>query len=131
MINNHYSIVQKGSKKHCEALIISKTTIGGILNPCHDGLWCDFKRSTPTHRNFWFCVDDLTHYVGSIERKYLINKPIVLTIWHVQIGTKLTWDDMITLENATYDIEILGDQPQHKALMEAMMKKNSTPLYEG
>jgi hypothetical protein len=38
---------------------------------------------------------------------------------------------MITLENAIDDIEILGEQPQREALMEAMMAKASTPLYEG
>ncbi len=48
-----------------------------------------------------------------------------------QVGTKSTWDDMITLENAIDEIEILGDQPQHETLMEAMMTKASTPLYEG
>jgi hypothetical protein len=50
----------------------------------------------------------------------------VLTIWHVQVGTKLTWVDMITLEIATD--KILRDQPQHEALMEAIMTKARTQI---
>jgi hypothetical protein len=38
---------------------------------------------------------------------------------------------MITLKISTNTIKILKDQPQHEALMEAMMTKASTPLYEG
>jgi len=34
-------------------------------------------------------------------------------------------------ENVTNNIEILRNQPQHETLMEAMMTKASTPLYEG
>jgi hypothetical protein len=34
-------------------------------------------------------------------------------------------------ENVTNNIEILRNQPQHQTLMEAMVTKASTPLYEG
>jgi hypothetical protein len=34
-------------------------------------------------------------------------------------------------ENVTNNIEILRNQPQHETLMEAMMTKASTSLYEG
>jgi hypothetical protein len=33
---------------------------------------------------FWFCRDDLNYYIRSSKKKYMVHKPLVLIVWHVQ-----------------------------------------------
>jgi hypothetical protein len=101
--NTHCFAIQRGSKEHCEAKIIKKTTISNdILSPYYDGLWCDFKWSTCTHHKFLFCVDDLTHYVRGTRSKYVIDRLVVLVIWFMQVVIELTWDGVTTLKEGRF-----------------------------
>jgi hypothetical protein len=87
--NTHCSIIPRDLMKHCDTKIIAKRTIRGIPNPCYDCLWSDLKGSTLIHHKFWFCVDDLTYFVGRTKRKYCVDTPLVTSTWLVQVGTDL------------------------------------------
>jgi hypothetical protein len=88
--------------KHCDARIIAKKTIHGILNPCYNGLWFDLKGSASIRHKFWFCANDLTCCVGGIGRKYYVDKPLVPSMWSMQVGTNLTHFEVTNLEEAGF-----------------------------
>jgi hypothetical protein len=88
--------------KHCDAIIIAKRTVYGIPSPYYDGLWSNLKRSIPIHHKFWFCVNDLTHYVGRTRRKYHVNRPLLPSTWPMQVGTDLTQFEVIALKEARF-----------------------------
>jgi hypothetical protein len=70
--------IQKDSMKYCNAKIIARKTIRGILSPCDDGLRFDLKGFAPIHHKFWFCANDLICCVRGIGRKYCVNWPFVM-----------------------------------------------------
>jgi hypothetical protein len=86
----------------CDARIIAKKTIHGILNPCYNGLWFDLKGSASIRHKFWFCANDLTCCVGGIGRKYYVDRPLVPSMWSMQVGTNLTHFEVTTLEEAGF-----------------------------
>jgi hypothetical protein len=86
--------------KHCDTIIIARKIVRGIYSPSYDGLWSDLKGSAPIRHKLWVCVNDLTHYVGGIGRKYCIDRPFVPSTWPVQVGTDLTQFEVTTLEKA-------------------------------
>jgi hypothetical protein len=45
--NTHCFAIQRGSMKHCDAIVIVRKTIRATPNPCYNGLWFDLKGSTP------------------------------------------------------------------------------------
>jgi len=77
----------QNTKNFCEAKIISKISIYGIPTACYDGLWCNAKRSPIVCHKFWFCIDDLIRCVGFHSRKYVVDRPIIQSIWLVQLAT--------------------------------------------
>jgi hypothetical protein len=97
--NTHCFTIQKDLMKHCNAQII---TIRGIPNPCYNGLWFDLKGFALICHKFWFCANDLTHYVGRTGKKYYVNRPLVPSTWLVQIGTNLIQFEVIALEEARF-----------------------------
>jgi hypothetical protein len=88
--------------KYCDAKIIARRTIHGIPNPCYNGLWYDLKGFLPIHHKFWFCVDDLTRCVGGTRRKYCVDRPLVPSMWLVQVRTNLTQFEVTTLQEVGF-----------------------------
>jgi hypothetical protein len=93
--NIHCSAIQKDSMKHCDAKIIVKEIFCGIPSPCYDGLWFDLKGFAPIRHKFWFYAYDLSPCVGGTRRKYCVNKPLVPSMWPVQVGTYLIQFEVI------------------------------------
>ncbi len=100
--NSRCFTIQKDFMKHCNAQIITRRTIRGIPNPCYNGLSFDLKGFAPIYHKFWFCANDLTHYLGRTRKKYCVNRPLVPSTWLVQIDTNLTQFEVIALEEAIF-----------------------------
>jgi hypothetical protein len=105
-LNTHCFAIQRGLMKHFDAIIIAKKTIAkkihAIPSPCYDGLWFHLQGSTPICHKFWFCEDDLIHYVGGIGRKYSVDRPLVPSTWPMQEGIDLTQFEVTTLEEVRF-----------------------------
>ncbi len=48
------------------------------------------------------CADDLTHCVGGTRRKYCVDRPLVPSMWPMQVGTSLIQFEVTTLEEARF-----------------------------
>jgi hypothetical protein len=60
-----------------------------IPAPYYDGWWNSFKGGFWKSHRFWFCHDDLNHYVGGFGTKYEVDRPLLLVLWPIQEGTNL------------------------------------------
>jgi hypothetical protein len=92
----------QNTKNFCEAKIISKTSIYGIPTACRDGLWCVAKGSPIVRHKVWFYADDLIWCVGFHSRKYAVDRPIIPSIWLVQLATMFMQDEVTSLEEASF-----------------------------
>ncbi len=88
--------------KHCDVKIIAKRIVCGILNPCYNDLWFDLKRFALICHKFWFCVDDLIHCVGGTRKKYCLDRPLVPSMWPMQVGINLIQFEVTNLEEAWF-----------------------------
>jgi hypothetical protein len=95
--NNHYLALQINIKHYCKAKIISKQIDRGIPAPYYDGYWFVAKVVSIELHKFWFCHDDLTCYVGGSNKKYALDRPALLTLWHVQEGKSIIQIEVLTL----------------------------------
>ena len=59
---------------------------------------------------FFFCVDDIERCIKASRRKWIIpysntlERPPILTIWPIKIGTNLTRSEIKALENASFQL---------------------------
>jgi hypothetical protein len=51
---------------------------------------------------FWFFHDGLMCCVKRTSRKYVINRPTLPSLWHVQVGTNLIQIEVVALEEASF-----------------------------
>jgi hypothetical protein len=102
LANTHCFAIQRDSMKHCDIIIIARKIVRSTFSPCYDGLWFDLKGSAPICHKFWFCANDLTRCVGGIGRKYCIDRPLVPSMWLVQIRIDLIQFEVTTLEEAWF-----------------------------
>ena len=55
--------------------------------------------SQQSEYKFWFCPDDIKHCVSGSKNKYVLDWPIVPNTWPVKIGTKLSREEILALED--------------------------------
>ena len=94
------------TKKKCTAWIVlhGKSTPA----PTYFGLWQNIKFNHEKYMQFFFCFNNIERYVKGSRRKWVIpyfdtlQRPPILTIWLVKIGTNLTRREIVALENAGF-----------------------------
>jgi hypothetical protein len=70
----------------------------GTFAPTYSGVWSQFSSASLKLHKFWFHVNDMNCCVSNTMHKYMLVKPTILEIWHVQKGTNLTQDEIKPLE---------------------------------
>jgi hypothetical protein len=73
---------------------------------------------------FWFFHDDLLRCVGTISRKYALDRPVLPSLWHVQARTNVTQIEVMALEEASF---LLFENPKCP-LVDQVGDNNSTPI---
>jgi hypothetical protein len=64
---------------------------------CYVGDWFTTKGASIDLHKFWFCHDDLNCCVGGTNRKYALDRPTLLSLWHVQARTYFTQIEVVAL----------------------------------
>jgi hypothetical protein len=101
-LNNYWSALQKYTNHYYKDIIISKQTNYGILTLCYVGYWFATQGVLIELHKFWFCHDDLMHYVGRTNRKYALNRPTLPSLWLGQEGTYFIQIEVVALEEASF-----------------------------
>lgn len=96
--------LQSNTRKKCTARIV--TGPKGTPAPTYTGMKIAYGSSNRQEiHDFWFCADDIERCVNENKCHYVIDKPEIPTIWPVQIGTKLTREEILSLEEAGFQLE--------------------------
>ena len=114
----HIARVPKASAKACwaqMAMTKKKCTPHIVLHgkstliPTYSGVWCNMRLNREEKMQFFFC-SDIERCVKGSCRKWIIpyfdtqERPHVSTIWPVKIGTNLTRNKIVALENAGFQL---------------------------
>ena len=72
------------------------------LAPTYKGLMKEFRSPNNVECEFWFCPDDVKRCVSGSLKKYVLDWPIVPNMWPVKIGTNLSREEVLALENVRF-----------------------------
>jgi len=92
----------------CTTRIITKSTSISVPTPTCSSLSSQFLGAPFNLHKFWFCADDMNCYMGGTKHRYVMDRPVVTLIWHVQKGTNLSHNDVKTLKEASF---VFNKQP--------------------
>lgn len=87
-------------KKKCIVKIIRNNI--AIATPTYTGLMVNYRKNRHDRTEFYFCNDDIEHYVKGTQRKWVLSMPPMPTIWPVKIGTNLLKEEILALESADF-----------------------------
>ena len=66
---------------------------------------------------FWYCFDDIKHFVSGRKKKYVLDWPIVPNTWPVKIVSNLSREKVLALEDAGFQLQQRGAlSPCHRLL---------------
>ena len=65
----------------------------------YKGLEKEFRFTNNAEYELWFCPNNIKHCMSGNEKKYMLNLPIALNMWQVQIGNNLSREEVLALED--------------------------------
>ena len=86
----------------CNAKV--KTGKHGTPAPTYKGLMKEFLSPNNVEYEFWLCHDDIKRCVNDNKKKYMLDWPIVSNTWLVKIGTNLSREQVLALENVRFQL---------------------------
>jgi hypothetical protein len=76
--------------------------------PIYKGLRKEFRSPNNMEYEFWFYPDDIKGCVSGSKKKYVLDWPIVPNTWSVKIGTNLSREEVLALEDVGFLITAKG-----------------------
>jgi hypothetical protein len=73
--------------------------------PTYKGFKKKFRSPNNVEYEFWFCPDDIKCCVSGSKKKYVLDWPIVPNTWPVKIGTNLSREEVLALEDARFQLQ--------------------------
>jgi len=65
-------------------------------------VWYQFRGAPLKLHKFQFCANDMNRCIGGTKHKYALDILVVLKIWHVQVKTNITQDEIKSLEEKRF-----------------------------
>jgi hypothetical protein len=111
----HIARLPKNSARKCQALQVhsgkpcnTKINKGSQPTPApsyHGNKW-DLHTRKEVWTEFYFCADDINRCVkGTRKGSYIKEWPLVPTVWPVKIGTNLSRDEVLALEDGGFQLQ--------------------------
>jgi hypothetical protein len=123
---------QRGSNIKC----VSKIAKGskGTPAPTYRGRKKQYNGNKEIFTDFWFCVDDIHRCVRGSKRPRVIDWPQVPDVWPVLMGTSLTRQETLSLQEAGFQLQ---DRPpmsprrlfKESNVFEAVVYDHPVPLH--
>jgi hypothetical protein len=73
--------------------------------PTYKGLMKEFCSPNNVEYEFWFCPNDIKCCVNGIKNKYVLDWPIIPNTWPVKIGTNLSREEVLALEDVGFQLQ--------------------------
>jgi hypothetical protein len=77
----------------------------GTAAPTYRGRNTQYGGTKVIVSDFWFCPDDIEHYVKGSKRSWVLDWPQVPDIWPVLSGTNLTHEETLLLQDAGFKLQ--------------------------
>jgi hypothetical protein len=98
--------LQAQTRKKCDAKISKGAR--GTAAPTYSGQKKDFHTRRLTAAEFWFCSDDINRCVKGGPKSFVVDWPEIPVVWPVKIGTNLTRQEVLSLEEAGFQLQQRG-----------------------
>ena len=85
--------VKVGSSKH------------NTPTPTYKGLKKELCSTNNVEYEFWFCPDDIKRCISGTKMKYVLDWPTVSNTWPVKMGTNLSREEVLALEDARFQLQ--------------------------
>ena len=73
--------------------------------PTYKGLKKEFCSTNNVEYEFWFCLDDIKRCVSDTKKTYVLDWPTVPNTWPVKMGTNLSREEVLALEDAEFQLQ--------------------------
>ena len=136
----HIARLPKKSARRCQALQAhtgeqcnAKVQRGshGTPAPTYAGLKKDYRSPRNVPAEFWFCPDDIGRCVKGSKRPFVVDWPAVPMTWPVKVGTNLTVQEVLALEEAGFQLQqrgALSPRRQFQVSMDMPLLRSQFPM---
>jgi hypothetical protein len=97
-----YFAQQAITKKKCEAKIVQGNK--PMVAPTYTGIMFHAHKKKPEVMEFFFCIDDIEHYVKGTRPKWVQSRSDIPSILPMKIGTNLSTKKILDLESAGFQL---------------------------
>ena len=98
--------LQCGTNDKCDTRI--GKGVHGTPAPTYSGPKRDFHTKKSVEAEYWFCPDDINRCVKGSKKPFVLHWPAVPQSWPVKIGTTLTRQEVLDLEDAGFQLQQRG-----------------------
>ena len=90
--------------------------------PRYKGLKKEICSTNNVEYEFWFYPDDIKHCISGTKKIYVLDWPTMLNIWPVKMGTNLSREEVLSLEDA-------GCQVQQREALSPRRRLSTIPTF--
>lgn len=101
--------LQARTGRRCTAKLRNSTPA-----PAYYGVFHVRTRRNDFPQFFYFCPDDLARCVGGKKRQHVVARPVLPTVWPVQRGTNLSIHEVMSLEEAGFQLQQRQPLPEER-----------------
>ena len=94
-------------KKKCTSRIAKGSK--GTPTLIYHGLKIAYGTHEEVFVDFWFCCDDIERCVKGYKRQFVLDWRGIPNTWPVRVGTKLSCQEILALEDARFQLEVHGE----------------------
>jgi hypothetical protein len=94
---------QRGTDVKCTARIAKDSK--GTTAPTYRGKKTQYGGSKVIVTDFWFCPNDIEHYVRGTKCSWVLDWPQVPEVWPILSGTNLTRQETLLLQDAGFKLQ--------------------------
>ena len=88
----------------------------GTLAPTYKGLKNKFFFNNHVFTKCWLCANDINHCMKGSKKKWLFDWSNIQTVWLVEVGINLTWEEVFTLEDVGFQLHDQEAFSSHRRL---------------
>ena len=118
----HITRLPSNSAKRCWALqAITSTMCNAKVGsnkhdtpaPTYKGFKKEFCSTINVEYEFWFCHDDTKRCISGTKKKYVLDWPTVPNTWPIKMGTYLSREEVLALEDVEFQLQPREALPPH------------------
>ena len=99
-------VLQANTNAKCDTRVARRSH--GIPAPTYFSKKRDYHTKKSVEVDFWFCDDDIKRCVSGNKKAWVLDWPAIPRTWPVKLGTNLTQEEVLALEDAGFQLQQRG-----------------------